>query len=185
MSIKGCRLLKCAEDTKLFSQVVSCEDVEKFQSDLNTIHGWGLEWLMLFNADKCKCVHFGHNNRQYDSIMGDDSIETSHEEKDLSVLITDKLDETRQCVKTFNKANAMLGMINRAIKYKTKEVVVKIVKLCKSQVRPPLGLLHSGMTAIQTKYKLIRKRATQGDQDDTGLKTFGIPKTVESAKYHD
>ena len=87
----------------------------------------------LFNVDKCKCVRYGHNNRQYDYIMGDDPIETSHEEK--YVIITDTLDVTEQCVKASNKANAMLGMINRAIKYKTKEIVVKIYK---SLVRPHL-----------------------------------------------
>ena len=52
---------------------------------------------MLFNADKCKCVHYAHNNRQYDYFMGDDHIETSHE--DLGMIITDKLDVTEQCAK--------------------------------------------------------------------------------------
>ena len=113
-------LLKFADDTKLFSQVASCEDVEKLQRDLNTIHGWRVEWIMLFNADKCKCVYYGHNNRQYDYFMGDDPIETSREEHDLGVIITDKLDVPDRCVKASSKA--MLGMINRAIKHKTKEV---------------------------------------------------------------
>lgn len=128
-------LLKFADDTKLFSQVSTCEDAEKLQKDLNNLHGWSAEWTMLFNAEKCKCVHYGHNNRQYDYFMGDNPIETSHVEKDLGVIITDTLNVTEQCVKASNKANAMLGMINRAIKYKTKEVVVKLYK---SLVRPHL-----------------------------------------------
>ena len=79
---------------------------------------------MLFNADKCKCVHYGHNNRHYDYFMGEDPIQTSHKEKDLCVIITDKLEVTEQCAKASKKANATLGMINRTIKYKTKEVVL-------------------------------------------------------------
>ena len=51
------------------------------------------------------------------------------------VIITETLDITKQCVRAANKANAMLGMINRAFKYKTKEVVLKLYK---SLVRPQL-----------------------------------------------
>ena len=56
--------------------------------------------------------------------MGNECIETTHEERDLGVIITE----------TCN-ANAMLGMINRAFKYKTKDVVLKLYK---SLVRPHL-----------------------------------------------
>ena len=55
--------------------------------------------------------------------------------RDLGVIITETLDVTKQCVRAANKANAMLGMINRAFKYKTKEVVLKLYK---SLVRPHL-----------------------------------------------
>ena len=95
------------------------------------MHGWSVEWLMLFNADKYKCLHYGHNNRKYDYFTGCGPIETSHEEKYLGVIKADRRDETEQCVKAPSKVNAMLGMINRAIKYKTKEA-----KLYKSLVRP-------------------------------------------------
>ena len=128
-------LLKFADDTKLFSHVASCKNAEKLQRDLNAMHGWNIELLMLFNANKCKCLHYGHNNKQYDYFMGDDPIETSHEEKDLGMIIIDKLDVTEQWVKASNKAKAMLGMINRAIKYETTEVVVKLYK---SLVKPNL-----------------------------------------------
>ena len=85
---------------------------------------------MLFNAEKCKCVHYGYNNKQYDYFMGKECIETTHEGRDLGVIITETLD-----VRAATKANAMLDMINRAFKYKTKEVVLKLYK---SLVRPHL-----------------------------------------------
>ena len=60
--------------------------------------------------------------------MGKECIETTHEERDLGVIITETLDITKQCVRAANKANAMLGMINRAIyKYKTKDVVLNYI----------------------------------------------------------
>jgi hypothetical protein len=90
---------------------------------------------MLFNAEKCKCIHYGYNNKQYDYFMEKECIEKTHEERDLGVIITETLDITKQCVRAANKANAMLGMINRAFKYKNKEVVLKLYK---SLVRPQL-----------------------------------------------
>ena len=60
--------------------------------------------------------------------MSEDTIQTSHEKKDLGMIITDKLEVTEQCAKASKKANAMLGMINRSIKYKTKEVVIQLYK---------------------------------------------------------
>ena len=81
--------------------------------------------------------------------------QTSHKEKDLGVIITDKLEVTE-------KANAMLGMITRPIKYKTVS-----------------GLLHSGMASIyvycKQKDKLISWYTTKGYQDDTELEAYGLP----------
>ena len=54
-------ILKFADDTKLFSQVSTYEDAEKLQITLNE---WSNEWSMLFNAEKCKCIHYGYNNKQ-------------------------------------------------------------------------------------------------------------------------
>ena len=51
------------------------------------------------------------------------------------MIITNTLDAIEQCVKASDKANAVIGKLNSAIKDKTKEVVVQ---LCKSQVRPHL-----------------------------------------------
>ena len=81
---------------------------------------------MLFNAEKCKCRHYGYNNKQNYYFIGNDCFETTLEERDLGVIIRETLDITKQCVRAANKANAMLGMINRAIKYKTKEIVLKL-----------------------------------------------------------
>ena len=118
---------------------------KKYSKNLSTLYDWSTEWSMLFNAEKCKCIHHGYNNKHYDYFMGNECIETTHGERDLGVIITETLDVTKQCVRAANKANAMLAMINRAFKYKTKEVVLKLYK---SLVRPPPALLHSGMAPV-------------------------------------
>ena len=64
-----------ADDIKLFSWITSSKEIPY------STHRWSVEWLMLFNAEKCKCVHRGHNNWHYDYFMGEDPIQTSNEEK--------------------------------------------------------------------------------------------------------
>ena len=120
---------------KLLSKVSSYEDAENLQKDLNTLNEWSNEWSMLFNAEKCKCLHYGYNNKKYDYFMGRECIETSHEERVLGVIIAETLHVSKQCVSAASKANAILGMTNRAFKYKTKEVVLTLYK---SLVRPLL-----------------------------------------------
>ena len=52
-------LSKFADDTKLFGEVSSQDQVGKLQSDLRKLSQWSEDWLMLFNVDKCKVMHFG------------------------------------------------------------------------------------------------------------------------------
>ena len=44
---------------------------------------------MLLNAQKCKCIHYGFNNKKYDYFIGNVCIETTCEERDLGVIITE------------------------------------------------------------------------------------------------
>jgi hypothetical protein len=44
------KILKFADDTKLYRRITSEEDVTKLQEDLATLCKWSREWLMLFNA---------------------------------------------------------------------------------------------------------------------------------------
>ena len=54
-------LLKFADDTKL-RKVGTQDDCEALQKDLHTMHKWSEDWQMLFNIDKCKCLHIGYGN---------------------------------------------------------------------------------------------------------------------------
>ena len=53
-------LLKFADDTKLLRKVGTQDDCEALQKDLHTMHKWSEDWQMLFNIDKCKCLHIGY-----------------------------------------------------------------------------------------------------------------------------
>jgi len=42
---------------------------------------------MLFNADKCKTLHFGYNNINSDYSLGNEVIRAYDEERDLGVIV--------------------------------------------------------------------------------------------------
>ena len=64
---------KFADDTKLGNRITSEKDYQILQNDLNKIVNWSKEWQMKFNTDKCKVIHFGIRNNEYDYII-DDSV---------------------------------------------------------------------------------------------------------------
>jgi len=68
------KLLKFADDTKIFNKVNSVEKVENLRTDLRSLVSWSKEWQMVFNLDKCKVMHLGFNNPDVDYFM--DAIQT-------------------------------------------------------------------------------------------------------------
>ena len=57
-------ILKFADDTKLMGKVGRVDEIEKLRGNLKKLAAWSKESHMVFNADKCKILHFGHNNGQ-------------------------------------------------------------------------------------------------------------------------
>ena len=62
------------------------------QDDLNAVLEWAKKWKMEFNVNKCKIMHLGYNNPMISYNMGGSNLEVTEEEKDLGVLIDNKLD---------------------------------------------------------------------------------------------
>ena len=90
---------------------------------------------MEFSLEKCVCMHVGYRNKNFNYHLGETQLKSVEFEKDLSIIIDKNFKFTEQCANVVTKANQMLGIITRKIKYKSKDV---IVKLYKTLVRPHL-----------------------------------------------
>ena len=109
------RILKFADDTKLFRKAKEIGDKHKIQDDIDKLVKWSEKWQMLLNFGKCKCLHTGPGNTGMNNEMGGSILSKTVKEKDLGVTMNANMKVSEQCRIAASNGNQVLEMIRRNI----------------------------------------------------------------------
>lgn len=79
---------------------MNSNDIESFSRTCNLI-GW--------RVGKCRALHLGRNNHEYQNRLRADLLENSSAEKDLTVLVGDNLVMSQHCVLVVRRGSGIQG----------------------------------------------------------------------------
>jgi len=78
---------------------------------------------MKLNKGKCRVLHLGRNSPMHQYRLGVDLLENSSSERDLRVLVDNKLTMSQQCALVAKKANGILGCIKKSVASRLRKVL--------------------------------------------------------------
>ena len=81
---------------------------------------------MKFSKDKWRVLHLGRNNCMHQYRLGSDLLERSSAEKDLGVLVNNRLAMSQQCAIVTKQANGTLGCLKKSVASRWKEMIISL-----------------------------------------------------------
>ena len=124
-----------AHDTKIYEGLSFPSLSSPLQTNIENLHAWTLDWQIKFNNDKCKVLHIGKNNPIISYTMDGIRLDVTEAEKDLGVVVDNKLSFDQHIHDIVKKGNKITGMISHYITNKTKQIMIPLYK---TLVRPIL-----------------------------------------------
>ena len=100
---------KFADDTKLGHKANIEADKEVLQKALDNLCMWSDRWGMEFNVNKCKVLHLGKINKEFEYYMNGSWLASVDQERDIGVIVEKSLKPSLQCAEAAKKAMFVLG----------------------------------------------------------------------------
>ena len=158
----SCGIKVFADDSKLYRPVRHFTDPPALQEDLNAAVRWADKWQLTFNADKCKVLHIGRQNRHHPYTLRGETLEDTAAERDLGVYVDAELKFRRQAAAAVSKASKVMAVMYRSFQLLNS---LTLPILFKTLVRPHLeyGNLIWGPfnRADQQLVERVQRRATK------------------------
>ena len=159
-----------ADDTKIFREIKTEEDRKHLQDDLDKLQQWSDTWLLKFHPNKCKVMSISNKRltevttTYYLHDQDGKSVELSRSEgeKDLGVMVDDKVNFDKHIQQQVNKANSIMGLIRRTYTFLDE---TSFRYLFQALVRPHLEYAEAVWSPFTKKdidtIEKVQKRATK------------------------
>ncbi|CAF1084193.1 unnamed protein product, partial [Brachionus calyciflorus] len=95
-------ILLFADDTKLAAILDKDTKKKSLSDDLNEINRLTNDWLIKLNEEKCKVLHFGRENPEFNYCLNGKPLVKTESERDLGILVSKDLKWTSQINSSIN-----------------------------------------------------------------------------------
>ena len=120
-------LRKYADDRNLAGVADTPEGCDVIQKDMDRMESWAEMNLMKFNRSKCRVPLLGRNNYIHRYRLGAGQLERSSAEKNLAVLMDNRLAMSQQCALVAKKANGILGCTKKNMASRLMELILSLL----------------------------------------------------------
>ena len=151
-AVKSSHVSAFADDTEIFKSIKSPTDAAILQDDLSSLATWSSSAGLMFNESKCKAQRITNpvsNTYHINEVL----LGVTSAEKDLGVIISDKLLWNKQVCDQCAKSNRMLGFVRRNTRSIKNASVRRVIYL--TLVRSHLG--YATQVWAPRSKELIRK----------------------------